>query len=117
MRFCPKCGYEDPPYWRHHRFVSDVDYSRYEDVLTDYPFLRDMRPGEERSDAKNYYYRAKKPSSRQFIFRYPQFMGPLWYKRSHHITEHHVPRRPPIPGQSVLQAETGAAVAKTEVSA
>jgi hypothetical protein len=101
---CPKCGYQDSPYWRSHRFVPDVDYSSFEDIITEYPLLNGMIPGEERSDADCYYYRGKKPSSRHLIFRYPKFLGPMWYKKSHHITEHHVPRRPPLPGQKILVA-------------
>jgi hypothetical protein len=113
LRVCPRCGFEDPPYWRQNRWVSSVDYSRVEDVLEDYPWLANMRPGEERSDVYNYYYRGKK--NPYFIYRWPKVLGPQYYTRTRHLFERHVPRRPPLKGQRTL--ETGAMVPKVEASA
>ena len=102
MRVCDNCGHIDPQYWRQNRWVSNVDYSRYEDVLKDYPFLVDMRPGETRSDKYNYYYRSKK--QRAFIYRWPKFLGPQYYPKTRHLFERHVPRAPPSKEQKFLVA-------------
>lgn len=115
MRICPNCGFEDPPMWRQNRWVSDVSYGRIEDFQAEYKWFANIRPGEILSDTYCFYYRGKK--QRAFVYRWPKILGPQYYPRTRHLTERHVPRRPPIPGQSVLQAEVGAATQKTEVSA
>jgi hypothetical protein len=115
MRVCPNCGFEDPVMWRQNRWVDAVDYGRIEDFQQEYPQFANIRPGETLSDTHCYYYRGKK--QRAFVYRWPKLLGPQYYPRTRHLIERHVPRRPPIPGQSVLQAEAGAAAAKTEVSA
>jgi len=40
MRICPKCGYVDPPIWRHDRFKRNLDISHYEDFKEWYPNIR-----------------------------------------------------------------------------
>ena len=32
MRICPKCGYVDPPEWRHSRFDFNADYCRFDNA-------------------------------------------------------------------------------------
>lgn len=39
MRECPKCGYQDPPYWRHVRFRIFTDCCYLEDFKTMFPEL------------------------------------------------------------------------------
>ena len=102
MRVCPRCGFEDPPCWRQNRWVSDVSYCRIEDFQKEYPSLADIRPGETRSDAYNFYYRGKK--QKLFVYRWPKILGPQYYSKTRHLFERHVPRHPPLPGQKILVA-------------
>ena len=39
MRECPKCGYTDPPYWRHVRFTLYTDCCNFEDFEMLHPLL------------------------------------------------------------------------------
>ena len=39
MRECPKCGYKDPPYWRHVRFRIFTDCCHIEDFRMMFPDL------------------------------------------------------------------------------
>ena len=106
MKVCPQCGFVDPQCWRQNRWVSSVDYTRVEDFQNEYPAFADIRPGEVRSDAHCYYYRGKK--QRAFVYRWPKLLGPQYYPRTRHLTERHVPRRPPLKGQKTLENESAA---------
>jgi hypothetical protein len=87
--------------WRQNRWVSAVDYGRIEDFQKEYPWMKDIRPGEIRSDACNYYYRGKRQIL--FVYRWPKILGPQYYPKTRHLFEHHVPRRPPEKGQLCLK--------------
>lgn len=100
MRICPNCGFIDPQCWRQNRWVSHVDYTRVEDFFEQYPQFANMQPGEERSDMYSYYYRGKK--NPYFVYRWPKFLGPSYYTKTRHLTEKHIPRRPPVKGQKTL---------------
>src|SRR4030042_4439617 len=102
MRVCPKCGCQGPVCWRQNRWVSAVDYSRVESLQIEYPEFADLRPGETRSDAWNYYYRGKKQIL--YVYRWSKVLGPGYYPNTRHMFERHVPRRPPLPGQKILVA-------------
>lgn len=39
MRECPKCGYKDPPYWRHVKFRLFTDYCHLDDFKEMLPEL------------------------------------------------------------------------------
>lgn len=104
MKTCPRCGFEDPVFWRQNRWVSDVTYGRIEDFQAEplYQALRDIRPGEVKSDATDFYYRGKK--QKLYVYRWPKVLGPGYYPKTRHMFERHVPRRPPLPGQKILVA-------------
>jgi len=102
VKTCPRCGYEDPPYWLESPWVKHVDYCRIEDFQREYAELADIQPGKVRSDKTCYYYRGKK--QKLFVYRWPKFLGPQYYPKTRHLFERHVPRRPPLPGQKTLAA-------------
>jgi len=112
MDVCPVCGYQDPLCWRGNRWVHNVSYCRIEDFVTIYPLFADIQPGKTQSDALCYYYRGKK--QRLYVYRWSKLLGPTYYTRTRHLFERHVPRRPPIKGQTTL--EVGAMAPILEVS-
>ena len=63
MSFCAKCGYVDPPYWRHSRFSYYVDLCGVGDFEMMNPDLyKELLRGGVGSiiDDKHYYYRLNK---------------------------------------------------------
>lgn len=112
MHVCPCCGFVDPQCWRQNRWVSAVDYARWEDFVMEYPGFAGMHHGEVRGDAYCYYYRGKK--QRLFVYRWPKFLGPQYYPKTRHLCERHIPRAPAPKGQKTL--ETAVAAPKLEAS-
>ena len=44
MRVCPKCGFEDPIYWRHSRFSYWLDQTENENIEAMHPELCPLKP-------------------------------------------------------------------------
>ncbi len=61
MRTCPKCGYVDPPYWRHSKYSYWIDQTEYENFENMHPELCPLQHGELTED-ENYVYRRMKKS-------------------------------------------------------
>jgi len=65
MRVCPKCGYNDPPEWRHSKFSSWID-------IIDVGSFKELEPklyqkliaGEKVVEDKFYYYRITKTKAK-----------------------------------------------------
>ena len=63
MRVCPKCGYVDPPYWRHSRFSYWLDIIEVENLALVKPELAKILKKEKKGfvvEDKDYYYRKGK---------------------------------------------------------
>jgi len=58
MRICPKCGYTDPPEWRHSKYSYWIDFCTWEDFKRLHPGLSEKLkcPGEKIED-ENFVYR------------------------------------------------------------
>ena len=63
MRVCPKCGYVDPPYWRHSKYSYWIDHIEYENFQTLHPELCPLQPG-GKIENEHYVYRRMKKSDR-----------------------------------------------------
>lgn len=57
MRQCPKCGYVDPPYWRHSRYSYWIDFTEYENWL--YMGFPEIQKGQKYEDEYFVYRRNK----------------------------------------------------------
>ena len=76
MRVCPKCGYTDPPYWRHSKFSSWIDLCEYEDFKEMHPDLAQrLEDGEQNVEDKDYVYRRTKNLKRVHRKAKVDFMG------------------------------------------
>ena len=60
MRVCPKCGYVDPPYWRHSIYSYWIDFTEYENFKNMHPELCPLQSGELTEDEYFVYRRMKK---------------------------------------------------------
>jgi len=101
MRFCPKCGYEDPVMWHSYRWITDIDYCRFEDFQEEYPQWRGMYPGQIVSDKYNYYRRTSMRNGGCFVQRWPKVYGIDYYK-SRFFERFKAKRSFPYPGQKTL---------------
>jgi len=55
MRVCPKCGYIDPPYWKHVKFSYFVDSCSLENFSLLFPNLAEKITDDMVFDGINYY--------------------------------------------------------------
>lgn len=61
MRICPKCGFIDPPEWKHCKFSYHIDTIRLEEFINTYPNLaKNLHNGGDITEDENYYYRLTK---------------------------------------------------------
>jgi len=60
MRKCPKCGYEDPPYWRHSIYSYWLDFTEYENFEMLHPELCPLPKGGITEDETFVYRRMKR---------------------------------------------------------
>ena len=67
LRVCPKCGFEDPPYWRHARFSYYIDSCRIDDFRIMKPKLAEKLKIGTTMEDEVYIYRLTK--SGQYIMR------------------------------------------------
>jgi len=80
MRFCPRCGFEDPPCWRSYRWITDMDITRIEDFQKEYPQWKDLEIGQIISDEHNFYRRTGKRNGGCFVMRWPKIYSIEYYK-------------------------------------
>ena len=60
MRVCPKCGYVDPPEWRHSRYSYWIDFTEFENFKRLNPELAEnFKKGTKKQD-ENFVYRRNK---------------------------------------------------------
>lgn len=105
MRFCPRCGYEDPVCWHSYRWITDIDMCRFEDFVTEYPQWAQLEPGQIVQDKTCYYRRSSKRNGGTFALRWSKVLGKNYYlsryferfkaKRTHGV----------LPGQKRLELE------------
>ena len=63
MRKCPKCGYEDPRYWKHSKYSFHVDFCSFENFRLFMPQLaKKLDKGGKIVSDEFYYYRLTKTS-------------------------------------------------------
>lgn len=105
MRFCPKCGYEDPVIWHSYRWITDIDYCRFEDFVQEYPQWKDLEMGQIVSDKYNFYRRTSKRNGGCYVQRWPKIYGVNYYK-SRFFERFKAKRSFPYPGQQTLQLES-----------
>lgn len=68
MRVCPKCGFIDPPEWKHCKFSYHIDSISFESFCSLYPDLAQrLKTGGAITDDNDYYYRLSK--SLQVVMR------------------------------------------------
>jgi len=86
MKVCPKCGYEDPPYWKHSRHGWDrqTDYCRIEDIKNLEPALYEILTQKGECDDGLYYYKLSKGG---YVYRLLSRDGKQAYNK-HGYTEH-----------------------------
>ena len=61
MRVCPKCGYIDPPEWRHLRWSYWIDFCSLEEFKVMHPNLAEhLESGEKLVEEGHYVYRLAK---------------------------------------------------------
>ncbi len=69
MRVCPKCGFIDPPHWKHCKFSYHIDSIDFESFEMLYPKLaKNLKKGGDITEDKDYYYRLTK-KSKAFVHR------------------------------------------------
>ena len=69
MRVCPKCGYVDPPEWKHHRWSYWIDICHIEEFkVLQLELANRLLKGEKLVEDKNYIYRLY-AKGRQFVQR------------------------------------------------
>ena len=60
MRVCPKCGYQDPPYWRHSKHSYWIDFTEYENFALLHPELaKKLEAGKNVEDELYVYHRTR----------------------------------------------------------
>lgn len=64
MRVCPKCGFIDPPQWKHSKYSYWIDNIRLEDFRELYPELAKELEATLTARDKDYIYRITKNKSR-----------------------------------------------------
>jgi len=65
MRVCPKCGFVDPPEWRHSRYSYWIDFCKTEDFKCLEPEMaKELLNGKKTVEDKNYVYRMTKNGRR-----------------------------------------------------
>lgn len=74
MKVCPRCGYEDQPFWLNHQWQQHIEYCRIEDFKGDYPILASQltKLGSITSD-DNFYYRLTRRGT--FVYRWAKKLG------------------------------------------
>jgi len=61
MRVCPKCGYIDPPEWRHSKYSYWIDWTELENFKKLHPKLaNDFQNGLKITEDEDYFYRIMK---------------------------------------------------------
>jgi len=108
MRFCNKCGYEDPPLWHAYRWITDIDQCRFEDFQKMYPQWKDILPGQIVQDKYNYYRRTSNRNGGAFVQRWPKVLGMEYYK-SRFFERFKAKRDFPHPLQLRLELKEGSA--------
>lgn len=78
MRICPKCGYRDPVYWRHHRWQQHIDFCHIEDLNEDNSELASQlkENGSFAEDEHNFYRHTNKGP---WIYRWSKEYGKQGY--------------------------------------
>lgn len=104
MRFCPKCGYEDPVCWHSYRWITDMDYTRWEDFCKEYPQWANINCGQIVSDLHSFYRRSSKKNNGLYVFRYPTAYGERYYL-SRDFERFKAKRDFPHPSQKQLELE------------
>jgi len=56
MRVCPKCGFVDPPQWKHSKYSYWIDNIRLEDFRELYPELAKELEANKTAKDKDYVY-------------------------------------------------------------
>lgn len=88
MRVCPKCGYVDPPYWRHSTFSAWIDLTEFESFKDLHPELAErLEKGEKIVEDEHYYYRRTKNLKRVHRKAKIDFMG-AWVQPQEHAKGH-----------------------------
>jgi len=64
MRVCPKCGFVDPPEWKHSKYSYWIDNCRLEDLKTMNPSLAKTLEDQGHAKDKDYVYRLTKNKTR-----------------------------------------------------
>ena len=61
MRVCPKCGYIDPPEWKHCKYSYHIDNISFDNFKQLYPELaKNFKRGGDLTEDKDYVYRLTK---------------------------------------------------------
>ena len=79
MRICPKCGFEDPICWHSYRWVTDIDYTAFQEFLNYYPQFKELRISEIVDDEHFFYRRSNRKNHGYFVFRWPKIFGEKYY--------------------------------------
>ena len=85
MRICPKCEFEDSPYWRHSRYNNWWDFMEFENFKEEYPELAEqLLEGQKtrtkkanRIEDKHYVYVKSRKS--KYVYRMCKLDGPWMY--------------------------------------
>jgi len=109
MRFCPKCGHEDPVCWHSYRWITDMDVCRVEDFRAEYPQWTSIQVGQIVSDSSCYYRRSGKRNGGAFVQRWPKVYGEN-YHNSRFFERFKAKRGFPHPLQKRLELEVKEAV-------
>lgn len=108
MRFCPKCGYEDPLCWHSYRWITDIDMARFEEFQLEYPQWAELKPSNIVEDQHCFYRRTGRHGKRvkgAFILRWPKMLGKDYYK-SRFFERFKAKRQGlPVEGQKILELE------------
>jgi hypothetical protein len=91
MRDCPKCGFHDPDCWRSYRWVTDIDRTRWDEFISEYPQFSSLKPGEKTEDEHYYYKRSNMRNHGLYISRWPKKYGPN-YGNFRELERHKVSR-------------------------
>ena len=55
MRVCPKCGFIDPPMWRGSIAHREIDFTRFDDLASEYPLLaQKVKEEQSQKGTKNF---------------------------------------------------------------
>jgi hypothetical protein len=80
LRSCPCCGYADPQIWRSYRWVTDLDYCRFEDFQLEYPQWANLEIGQIVEDQYCFYRRSGKRNQGTYVQRWSKVLGKDYYK-------------------------------------